>query len=212
MKIYLAEFLATFILIFCAAGSAIVNEISHGAVSLLGCALVSGLVVMSMIYSVGNISGAHLNPAVTIAFALNKNLAWKLVIPYIISQSLGSIAAAFLLKYLFATSVSLGATLPVSGEMQSFIIEIIISFILMFLILSVATGSKEQGMFAGLAIGSVVVTGILIAGPISGGAMNPVRALGPAIASNNYNHLWIYLTAPLIGTNLSVAVYRYFKN
>lgn len=212
MKIYVAEFLATFILIFCAAASATVNEISNGAVSLVGCAMVSGLVVMAMIYAVGDISGAHLNPAVTIAFALNKNLSWKRVIPYMISQALGSIAAGLLLRNLFPTSVLMGATLPAAGELQSFILEIMISFILMFVILSVATGSKEKGMFAGLAIGSVVITGILIAGPVSGGAMNPLRALGPAIATNHYQHLWIYFTAPVIGTTSAVGMYRFFKN
>jgi len=212
MKKYIAEFIATFILVFCAAGSATVNELSGQTITIVGLAIVSGLTVMTMIYSVGDISGAHLNPAVTIAFALNKNLSWKYVFPYILSQSLGGIAAAFLLKYLFPTSILLGSTMPWAGEMQSFIIEIITTFILMFVILRVATGSKEQGMFAGLAIGSVVIVAIIFTGPVSGGSMNPVRSIAPAIANNNYQHLWIYLTAPVIGASLAVIMYRYFKN
>ncbi len=200
MKKYIAEFIATFILIFCAAGSATVNEITNGSVSLVGCALVSGLIVMALIYAVGDISGAHINPAVTIAFALNKNMQWKFVLPYITSQLLGGVAAGFLLKFLFPLSATVGATLPISGELQSLILEIITSFILMFVILRVATGSKETGMFAGIAIGFVIIANIILAGPVSGGSMNPARSLGPAVANNYYEHLWIYFAGPVIGT------------
>ena len=211
MKKYVAELLGTFILIFCAAGSASVNEITNGSLTLLGCALVSGLIIMSLIYALGNISGAHLNPAVTIGFALNKNFNWNLVLPYILCQSIGGIAAGMLLKFLLPGSLLLGSTLPVAGVMQSFILELITTFILMFVILHVATGSKEQGMYAGIAIGSVIVANILFTGPISGGSMNPVRSLAPAFATNNFNHLWIYMIAPVSGSILAVLCYRYFK-
>jgi aquaporin NIP len=177
----------------------------------VGIAITFGLIVMAMIYALGEISGAHLNPAVTIAFAVNKNFLWKEVPAYIISQSAGAFAASLILKFLFPASVLLGATLPAGPAMQSFVLEIILTFFLMLVILQVATGSKEQGMFAGLAIGSVVLLEAMFAGPICGASMNPVRSVSPAVVSNHTEHLWIYIIAPVIGALLSVIVYRGLK-
>jgi len=211
MKKYLAEFIGTFALVFCGTGAVTINEITNGAVTNIGIAISFGLIVMAMIYSIGDISGAHMNPAVTIGFAINKSFKWKEVIPYIISQAAGAFAASYLLKFLFPASVFLGSTLPLGESSQSFILETVLTFFLMFVILQVATGSKEQGMFAGLAIGSVVLLEAMFAGPVSGASMNPIRSLAPAIASNHLEHLWIYLTAPIAGATIAVMVYRILK-
>ena len=211
MKKHLAEFIGTFALLFCGTGAMAIDETMNGAVTHIGIAVTFGLIVMAMIYSLGEVSGAHLNPAVTIAFAVNKNFAWKEVIPYIISQTGGAFAASFVLKFLFPASLFLGASLPSGTALQSFILEIILSFFLMLVILQVATGSKEQGMFAGLAIGSVVLLEAMFAGPVCGASMNPVRSLAPAIVSGHLEHLWVYLTAPSIGMMLSVIIYKILK-
>ncbi len=212
MKKYIAEFIGTFALVFCGTGAAIINEVTQGEVSHVGVAVTFGLIVMVMINSIGDISGAHMNPAVTIAFAVNKNFKWAHVLPYLISQAAGAFAASFILKYLFPSSVFLGATVPAGAPMQSFILEIILSFFLMLVILQVATGSKEQGLLAGITIGSVVLLEAMFAGPISGASMNPVRSLAPAIAGSHTKDLWIYLSAPFIGALLGVLFYQLIKN
>jgi aquaporin Z len=211
MRKCLAEFIGTFTLVFCGTGAVIINDISNGQVTHIGIAITFGLVVMAMIYAVGEVSGAHMNPAVTIAFAVNKTFAWKETIPYIVSQVLGAIAASLVLKMLFPSSLLLGATLPSGSAMQSFILEIFLTFFLMFVVLQVATGSKEQGMFAGLAIGSVVLLEAMFAGPVSGASMNPARSLAPALISGHLDDLWIYLTAPFIGALIAVVVYKIIK-
>jgi aquaporin NIP len=211
MKKYIAECIGTFALVFCGTGAVTIDEVTQGAVSHVGVAVTFGLIVMAMIYTIGNISGAHLNPAVTIAFAVNKNFSWKEVLPYIVSQCIGGFIASFILKLLFPVSVLLGATLPSGGTTQSFVLEIILAFFLMFTILQVSTGSKEQGMFAGIAIGSVVLLEAMFAGPISGASMNPVRSLAPAIISNHTEHLWIYIVAPITGALIAVVIHRVIK-
>lgn len=211
MKKYTAEFIATFTLIFCGTGAAIVNETMHGVLGHVGIAISWGLVVMILIYAFGENSGAHINPAVTIAFAINKSFPWKEVVPYIISQSLGAIAASFVLKFLFPTSLFLGATLPSGTALQSFVLEIFLMFFLMLVVLQVATGSKEQGMFAGIAIGGVVLLEAMFAGPICGASMNPIRSLAPALVSGRTEHVWIYLTAPFIGAIGAVFVHQFLK-
>ena len=210
-KNYIAELTGTFILVFCGTGAATVDEITNGAVSHVGIAVTFGLVVMSVIYAFGEQSGAHLNPAVTIAFYVNKNFPLKEVLPYIISQVIGALLASLLLFSLFPTSVFLGSTLPAGSDMQSFILEIILTFFLMLVILRVAIGSKEQGLFAGIAIGSVVLLEAMFAGPICGASMNPARSLAPAIVSGHIEHLWIYLLAPVIGALLAVILHQLIK-
>jgi aquaporin Z len=186
---YFAEILGTFAMVFCGTGAIIINQQTNGAITHVGVAITFGLIVMAMIYALGNISGAHLNPAVTIAFTLAKKFKLKQVLPYIISQLVGAFLASLVLKYLFPTNEFLGATIPSGTAFQSFILEFILTFLLMLVIINVATGSKEQGMFAGLAIGSTVLLEAMFAGPICGASMNPARSLAPAIISGHIEHL-----------------------
>lgn len=204
MKKYYSEFIGTFLMMFCGTGAIIIDEITNGSVTHVGVAITWGLIIMSLIYALGETSGAHFNPAVTIAFAINKNFPLKLVLPYLSSQFLGAITASLLLKFLFPTSVFLGASLPRNNNGQSFILEIVLSFLLMLIILKVAKGSKEQGLFAGIAIGSVVLLEAMFAGPICGASMNPIRSLTPALVSGRLSQVWIYLIAPPIGMLLAV--------
>ena len=211
MKKYLAEFIGTFILIFCGTGAAVIDEVTHGAVGHAGISVVFGLIVSAMIYSLGDISGSHINPAVTIAFAVNRIFKWSQVMPYILAQVAGAFAATVLLHFLFPTSHTLGATLPANGAGQSFVLELILSCILMLVILQVATGSKEKGLFAGAAIGAVVLLEAMFAGPISGASMNPARSLAPAVISGHTTDLWVYLTAPFAGMLFAIFIHKLLK-
>lgn len=212
MKKYVSEAIGTFAIVFCGTGAIIINQQSNGAITHVGIAITFGLIVMSMIYALGNISGAHFNPAVSIAFAIAKKFQAKQVLPYIISQLIGAVAASAILSLLFPANQLLGATLPAGSEMQSFVLEFILTFFLMFVILNVAHGSKEQGMFAGLAIGGVILLEAMFAGPICGASMNPARSLAPAIISTHIEHLWLYLVAPTAGAATSVFIWKYISN
>ena len=207
MKRYLAEFIGAFALVFCGTGAIIINA-QTGVISHAGIAITFGLIVMVMIYAVGNISGAHFNPAVTIAFTVAKKFPLNQLSQYIIAQVGGALLASLILKFLFPENILLGTTLPSGTEMQSFVLEIMLTFFLMFVIINVAHGSKEQGMFAGLAIGSTVLLDAMFAGPISGASMNPARSFAPALISGEFQHLWIYLTAPIIGAVIAVFLHN----
>lgn len=211
MRKYLAEIIGTFSLVFCGTGAIIINQESGGVITHVGIAVTFGLIVAAMIYAVGDISGAHLNPAVTIAFWFSKTFPAKEILPYILSQGLGAFIASFTLKFLFPTNLLLGSTLPSGSPVQSFVLELILSFILMFVIIHVAKGSKEQGMFAGVAIGGVVLLEAMFAGPICGASMNPIRSLAPAIVSGHLEHLWIYIFAPILGSIIAVVSWNTLK-
>ena len=200
--------MGTFALVFCGAGAMTIDEVTKGSVSHVGVALTFGLIVMAMIYALGERSGAHLNPAVTIAFACARVFSWKQTGPYIISQCSGAITASYLLKWLFPASLLLGATLPAGSVPQSFVLEFILTLLLMFVILNVAHGSKEQGLMAGVVIGGVVALEAMFAGPICGASMNPARSLAPAIASHHFQSLWLYLTAPILGAVTAVGIHK----
>jgi aquaporin NIP len=212
MKKYYAEIIGTFALVFCGTGAIIINQETSGTITHAGIAFTFGLIVMVMIYALGPISGAHLNPAVTIAFSIAKRFPAKQILPYIISQGVGALLASITLKLLFTSNELLGATMPRGSELQSFVLETILTFFLMFVIIQVATGSKEQGMFAGLAIGSTVLLEAMFAGPICGASMNPIRSLSPAVVSGHLEHLWIYLTAPVLGAVLAILVWNVLKS
>ncbi len=212
MKKYTAEFIGTFILMFCGTGAIVINQESNGAVGHIGIAITFGLIVMAMIYSFGDLSGSQLNPAVSIAFTVAGKLPKKDLLPYILSQVAGAFLASFLLKILFPNNQNLGATLPAGSAMQSFILETILTFILMLVILRVSQGSKETGLFAGVVIGSVVLLEAMFAGPICGASMNPVRSLAPAVVSGNISAVWIYLAAPVLGAILAVFAWKMLEN
>ena len=212
MNKWLAELIGTFALVFCGTGAIVIDQQSGGAVTHVGVAITFGLIVMAMIYSLGDISGAHMNPAVTIAFTIAKRFPLKQVLPYIISQLAGAFLASAVIGFLFPSNDLLGATLPAGTEMQSFILEFILTFFLMLVIINVATGSKEQGMFAGLAIGSTVLLEAMFAGPVCGASMNPARSITPAIVSGHIEHLWIYVVAPIAGAAFAIPVFKILHN
>jgi aquaporin Z len=204
MKKLLAEFLGTFALIFAGTGAIVIDHASGGTIGHAGVALTFGLIVLAMIYTFGDVSGAHLNPAVTTAFAAAGRFPWRQVPGYLAAQLLGACAASSLLRGLFPVDATLGATLPAGAASQSFILEAVLTFLLMLVILSVSTGAKEKGMTAGIAIGGVVALEAMFAGPICGASMNPARSLAPALVSGNLSHLWVYLTAPFLGALLAI--------
>ena len=205
MTKYWAELLGTYILVFVGTGAIMINEITGGEVSHLGVGLSFGLVVMAMIYAIGDISGAHINPAVTIAFAIAKRFPKNQILPYISFQLAGAILASASLYFIFPESNTMGETLPLKEDwIQSFMLEFILTFILMFVILNVSTGSKEKGITAALAVGGVVAFEATFAGPISGASMNPARSIAPAIFSGELTHLWLYVIATILGSILAV--------
>jgi aquaporin Z len=212
MRSYITEILGTFILIFCGTGAIVINQQTGGSIGHIGIAITSGLVVMTLIYAFGNISGAHFNPAVSIAFTIARKFPVNKLVPYIFSQLLGALMASFFLKLLFPQNETFVGTLPSGSEMQSFILEIFLAFFLMIVILTVAHGSREQGMFAGMAIGSTVLLEVIFAGPVSGASMNPVRSIAPALVSGHLEHLWIYIVAPIVGAIVAVPVWNYISN
>ena len=211
MRKYLAEAIGTFALVFCGTGAIIINQEQGGVITHVGISITFGLIVMAMIYALGDISGAHFNPAVTVAFAIGKKFPIKEIVPYFISQAIGAFVASIILRFLFPMNKILGTTLPAGLPMQSFVLELILTFILMFVIIHVATGSKEQGMFAGLAIGSVVLLEAMFGGPVSGASMNPIRSLAPALVSGHTEYLWIYLIAPCLGAALAILAWKGLK-
>ena len=204
MKKYAAELIGTFALVFAGTGAIVVNDVSGGAITHVGIAITFGLVVMAMIYSIGDVSGAHINPAVTLAFWFGKRFPGRDVVPFIASQCIGALLASVLLRVMFWEHSDLGATLPSGWWAQSFIFEIVLTFLLMFVILNVSTGAKEKGIMAGAAIGSVVAFEAMFAGPICGASMNPARSIAPALVSGQLHEAWIYLLAPVIGALLAV--------
>lgn len=208
MNKYLSELLGTFAVVFCGTGAIVINQQSGGAVTHVGIAITFGFIVMAMIYALGDISGAHMNPAVTIAFTIAKRFQLKQVLPYLVSQLAGAVLASLTLRFLFPTNDTLGATLPAGTEIQSFVLEFLLTFFLMLVIINVATGSKEQGMFAGLAIGSTVLLEAMFAGPVCGASMNPARSISPALISGHIQHLWIYIAAPVAGAALAIPVFH----
>lgn len=209
----IAEAIGTFILVFAGTGAVMVNQISNGAVTHLGISFVFGAVVAALIYGLGHISGAHFNPAVTLAFwASGFFPKWK-VLPYILAQCWGAIAASFLLLITLGNVANLGATLPLKDNwLQSFILEILLTFILMLVILGSGLDRRAHIGFAGIAIGLTVGLEAAFMGPITGASMNPARSFGPALVGGIWQHHWLYWIAPILGAQLAVLVYRELSN
>ena len=210
MKKYIAEFIGAFALVFCGTGAVIVNSLSENSLGLLGISAAFGIIIIAMIYVFGSISGAHLNPAVTIGLLAGKKIQVKETVRYILSQILGAFLASGILYFIFPESKTLGETIPNGGILTSFILEFILTFFLMLTILEI-TSKKEYSNLAGIVIGVVVIGIILIAGPISGGSFNPARSLAPAILSGNISSLWVYIVAPILGSILAMFTRLYFS-
>ncbi|MFN8353317.1 MAG: MIP family channel protein [Spirosomataceae bacterium] len=209
MKKYLAEGLGTFAIVFFGTGAIIVNQETQGVISHVGIAITFGLIVMAMIYALGGISGAHCNPAVSVALAIIQKFSSKEVLPYLLSQLVGATFASLLLKFLFPQHLSLGTTIPHGTALQSLVLEFILTYFLMLVIMSFADSPKEKSAFAGLVIGSVVLLEALFAGPICGASMNPARSFGPALVSLQLHSLWIYWLAPIMGAIGAALTWKY---
>ena len=209
----IAEFLGTFILVFAGTGAVMVNKTSAGSVTHLGISFVFGAVVTAMIYALGHISGAHFNPAVTLGFWASGFFPKYKVLPYVLAQCAGAIAASQLLLITLGEVANLGATIPLNGNwLQSLILETVLTFILMFVILGSGLDRRAHIGFAGIAIGLTVGLEAAFMGPITGASMNPARSLGPALIGGIWNHHWVYWVAPIWGAQLAVAVYRELSN
>lgn len=204
----LAEFIGTFALVFFGCGSIMVANYFSGGIDAGMIPVIFGLTVMAMVYAIGHISGAHLNPAVTIAFAVARHFPRKQVLYYVTAQFLGGIAAIAFLSFLLPDAVRFGSTVPVVSTLSAFLWELALTFFLMFVIISVATDTRAEGMMAGIAIGGAVTIGAFIGGAPTGGSMNPARSLAPALFEGRLDVLWIYLTAPIIGAILGALAYQ----
>lgn len=211
MKNYFSEVIGTFFLIFAGTGAMIIDQHSGGALGHVGVAMTWGLIVMVIIYTIGDTSGAHLNPAVTIAFWLAKRFKGKEVLPYVLAQTAGAFLASFILSIMFPESETLGASLPSGSWEQSFVMEIILTFLLMYVILNVSSGAKEKGIMAGTAIGATVGLEAMFAGPVCGASMNPIRSISPAVISGHTEYLWVYIVATILGASLAVLTCKYTR-
>ncbi len=210
-RILISEVLGTFCLVLFGTGAIVVNESLGGQLGGTGISAVFGLIVCAMIFSFGESSGAHMNPAVSIAFAVAGRFAWSWVVPYVLAQCIGAVFASLFIHMCFPLNVDLGATEPHLGSQIAFATEALCSFVLMTVILNVAHGSKERGILAAVAIGAIIFVEALVAGPISGASMNPARSLGPALISTSFSTLWIYILAPTIGCALASVLWRWQK-
>lgn len=205
-----AEFIGTFALVTAGCGAIMVNA-QTGTLTHVGIALTFGLIITVMIASTGHISGAHFNPAVTIAFAITRHFPWREVVFYVLAQFIGAVLGALSLRLLMGDIAALGTTLPSGSVLQSFWLEILLSAVLMFVIISVATDTKAIGTPAALAIGFTVALDAMWGGPISGASMNPARSLGPALVAGIWEHQWIYLLAPVLGAAIGAALYQWIR-
>ncbi len=204
MRKYVAEAFGTFVLVFAGTGAIVIDGV-QGGVTHVGIALTFGLAVLLMVYTIGEVSGAHINPAVTLGFAAARRFPLGSVVLYIASQCIGALLASILMLLLFGQeSTHLGTNHPAGPPWQSFVLEVILTFFLMTVILSVTTGAKEKGITAGIAIGGTIALDALFAGRLTGASMNPARSLAPALVSGDLKDLWIYLLAPIVGALLAV--------
>ena len=204
-----AEAFGTFCLVFAGTGAVVVNEVTGGGVTHVGVALIFGLVVMAMIYALRNVSGCHINPAVTLGLCAAGRFDRCLVLPYVGSQCVGGFLASGTLRMLFPESRTLGATIPAGSDLQPLMLEFLLAMILMFVILSVSAGGSDEKLLGGIVIGGVIGLEALFAGPISGASMNPARSLAPAVVSMHLDQVWIYLVGPIAGALLAVPLWHF---
>lgn len=206
-----AEAFGTFCLVFAGTGAVVVDQVSGGGVTPLGVSLTFGLIVLALIYALGDVSGCHINPAVTLGFWAAGRFPGRSVVPYVLAQCAGAILASLVLRLMFPAATSLGGTTPAGGDGQSFVMEFILTMMLMVVVLGVSSGSKEAGTLAGVAVGGLIALEAIVGGPVSGASMNPARSLGPALVSLQLKSLWIYLVAPVVGAIAGVLVDRVIR-
>lgn len=211
MQRYLAEAIGTFALVFAGTGAVIVNDQTGGAVTLVGISITFALIVAAMIYSLGDLSGAHINPAVTVAMVVAKCFPLREAVPYIAAQSVGALLASTTLRFLYPSAKSLGPTLPAGPIEQAFVLETLLTFLLVFVVFNTTLDTKPENHLAGFVIGGTVGVEVFVGGPITGASMNPARSLGPAIVGGQLEHLWIYLTAPILGGVLAAVTTKYLR-
>lgn len=205
-----AEFIGTFALVTAGCGAIMVNA-TTGTLSHVGVALTFGLIILAMIAATGHISGAHFNPAVTIAFAVMRHFRWRDVPLYVAAQLSGAVIGALTLRLLFGSVANLGATLPAGNPFQAFGLEILLTAVLMFVIISVATDAHGAGQLAALAIGGTVALDALWGGAISGASMNPARSFGPALIAGVWRDQWVYWLGPILGALIGAAFYQFIR-
>jgi len=209
VRLYAAEFIGTFLLIFAGPGAVIIENVSGGGVSSLGIGLSFGLAVMTAIYAIGHLSGAHINPAVTVAFALSRHFSWSLVPGYVLAQLIGACATSGVHLALLGNVAHLGSTVPSGSVFQALGLEIILALFLMFVISAVATDVRAVGQAAAIAIGGYVALAATFAGPIAGSSMNPARSFGPALLSGTWTANWVYWVGPIVGAAVGAWLCRY---
>ncbi len=211
IKKIFAEMVGTFALVFAGCGAIMTNAVSEGAVTHVGVSAAFGLVVMVMIMATGHISGAHFNPAVTLAFAAIGRFPWREVPGYIAGQCAAAVLASLALRMLIGPAASMGATLPKVAELQAVGLEGVLTFFLMFVITAVATDDRAEGGMAAIAIGGTVALDALFGGPLTGASMNPARSLGPALISGELQGLWIYFVGPILGAVAGAVTYHLLR-
>lgn len=203
-----AEAFGTFCLVFIGAGAVVVDEVTGGGVTLVGVALAFAFVVMALVYTIGHVSGCHINPAVTLGLCAAGRFERSLVLPYVASQCVGAFLGSGALRLLFPQSRALGATLPVGSAVQSFGVETLLTLILMVVVLAIATGGKDQKLLGGVIVGGVIGFEALFGGSISGASMNPARSLAPAVLTMRLESVWVYIVGPIIGALAAVPLWR----
>ena len=206
-----AECLGAFALVTGGCGAIVVNQ-ATGALGHVGVAASFGLVIMVMIAAVGHLSGAHFNPAVTVAFAVTRHFPWRDVPLYVVGQLLGAVGGALVLRAFFGAEAGLGVTAPSGSLMQALGVEVLLTAVLMFVITSVATDTRAVGQLAAIAIGGTVALDALWGGPITGASMNPARSFGPALVAGVWRDQWIYWLAPLVGASLGAFLYQALRS
>jgi MIP family channel proteins len=201
--------MAAFALVFAGCGAVVTNATHPGSLGAVGVSLAFGLVIMVMIYATGHLSGAHINPAVTVAFTLTRHFPRRDALAYIAAQLVGATAGAFLLLAAWSSKpAALGATVPSVATGTALVYEVVLTAFLMFVIVAVATDTRAVGAAAAIAIGGTVGLDALFGGPITGASMNPARSFGPALASGTWTEFWIYIVGPVVGAALGALAYQ----
>jgi len=207
LQIAIAEMIGTFALVFFGCGAIVIDGNHNGILGIVGIAFAFGLTVLAVVYAVGHVSGAHINPAVTIALASTGKFSWRGVPLHVVAQLVGASLGALVLKYTLAHGNMLGMTLPSISLGKAFLVEAVLTAFLMFVVMGAATDPRASTQFAAVAIAAVIIVDILVGGAVTGGSMNPARSFGPALVMMRFQHLWLYCTAPVVGALIGAFLY-----